>query len=90
MSINAIIIRVKRLPDGMADLELGPYSKDPPGQKVLTVINPPPYLESVVGTHIWGSSGSIIVGETLWAKRIGCTMIRLVGEWPDAVDCTNP
>lgn len=52
------------------------------GQPVLTIVNPPStqpeVLAGLIGTEIWGNASSIMVGDTLWAKRIGYTRIELV------------
>ena len=79
MSIAAIIENVTRAQDGSAVLHLGPIAKDDgPGQPRLYVLDPPVNIESAVGTKIWGSASSIMVGEIKWADRVGYCNIRLV------------
>lgn len=82
MSICAEIIGSIKNDDGTVDLMLGPIGDDGPGQKVLTVLNPPSDVETfckaVAFQKIWGSSDTIMVRETVWAKREGYTRIRLV------------
>lgn len=52
-----------------------------PGQRVLTVVNPPEGdMSGLVGTEIWGNASEIMVGDTKWAKRIGYTRIELINE----------
>ena len=80
MAINARIEGTSVMPDGTVRLTLGPWDDDPPGQQVLYVLNPPDppeQMESVIGTHIWGGSGFIMIGEKEWAKREGYLDIRL-------------
>jgi len=49
------------------------------GQSVLTVVNPPEGdMGGLVGTEIWGNASQIMVGDKLWAKRIGYTRIELI------------
>lgn len=52
------------------------------GQSVLVIVNPPTtepdILAGMVGTAIWGGGSEIMIGNTLWAKRIGYTRIELV------------
>ncbi len=84
MSINAIIQSVERLPDGTAKICLGPYNDDPTGQDSLIIVNPPEgRLDGLVGVHIWGGSGTIVIGETMWAKRNGYTRIVLLDKEPE-------
>ena len=79
MSINAVITGVTRLPDLTARLTLGPFNDDPPGQPSLILEGGfPDNIEAVIGTHIWGNSAEILIGEKVWAKRHGYTAIRLV------------
>ena len=50
-----------------------------PGQRVLTVVNPPEGdMSGLVGTEIWGNASEIMVGDKKWAKRIGYTRIELL------------
>ena len=54
------------------------------GQSVLTIVNPPTVdpaaLSGLIGVEIWGGSGAIMIGQRLWAKRIGYTKIELVSK----------
>ena len=54
------------------------------GQRSLTIMNPPTLdadkLASMIGCAIWGNASKIMVGQTVWAERIGYTKIRLVGD----------
>lgn len=56
------------------------------GQPVLTIVNPPStdlgFWPGLVGTEIWGGAGEIMVGEKVWAKRVGYTRIELVDSTP--------
>lgn len=51
------------------------------GQDVLTIINPPSLdpnvLAGLIDTEIWGNSSQLMVGDRLWARRIGYTRIEL-------------
>jgi hypothetical protein len=77
MSIDARIELVTYEADGTATLHLGPRDKrNGPGQPSLTVLNPSPGMEVMEGMEIWGGASSIVVGETVWAERIGYTSIR--------------
>lgn len=81
MSIDAEITEVEYNPDGTATLHL--VARDeragPAGQRRLIVENPKPQMDVLVGTCIWGGDSNIMVGrETVFAKRIGYTRIRLV------------
>lgn len=80
MSINAIISHIEPLDDdGHVRLFLEPYQGEGPGQATMVVTNPPAkHFDAVIGTHIWGDSEWIHVGETKWAKRIGHTRMELV------------
>jgi len=82
MSICAEIIDAICNDDGTVDLLLGPIGDEGPGQKVLTVINPPEdrqgFCKAIAFQKIWGSENQIMVGETKWADREGYTRIRLV------------
>ncbi len=79
MSIAAIIMEVVEQPDRTVKLILGPIAKDDgPGQRLLTVLNPPGNMNSSVGTRIWGGDSYIMIGETKWAERVGYTSIRLI------------
>ena len=53
-----------------------------PGQPALTIVNPPDVspdlLSSLIGTEIWGGANDILVGDTIWAKRLSYTTIELV------------
>lgn len=57
------------------------------GQSVLTLLNPPTVdpqvLAGLIGTEIWGGSGEIMVGNKLWARRVGYTSIELVSQQAD-------
>jgi len=79
MSIDAIIQDVRYLPDGTAELDLGPANdkRAPAGQPCLKVLNPVPHLDALVGSHIWGGSSEIMLGTKKLAERIGYTQIRL-------------
>ena len=80
MSINAIIEGVQVLADGTVKLVLGPFNDDAAGQERLIVMNPPSppsLLRGLIGEHIWGGCGDIMIGETRLAKREGYTRIRL-------------
>jgi len=64
-------------------LKLEPREEDGlAGQSVLTIVNPPSLdietLHGLIGTEIWGNSSQIMVGDTLFANRIGYTRIELV------------
>lgn len=82
MSICAEIIGSVCNDDGTVDLLIGPIGDDGPGQKTLTVLNPPDdretFCKAVAFQKIWGSANTIMVRETVWAKREGYTRIRLV------------
>jgi hypothetical protein len=79
MSINAIISGVTRLPNLTARLTLEPFNDDSAGQSALILEGGvPDNIESVIGTHIWGNSAEILIGEKTWAKRRGYTHIELV------------
>lgn len=80
MSIDAVITDVEYEKDGTCRLDLGPRGtlNGSGGQKSLYVTNPKPNMDACVGTEIWGGSGSIMVGDTLWARRNSYTEIELV------------
>jgi hypothetical protein len=49
------------------------------GQSVLLIVNPPTVDFSVLlGVEIWGNSSQIMIGDKVWAKRIGYTQIKLL------------
>ena len=81
MSIDARIVGV-RVVDGETKLTLEP--RDPrgtaAGQHTLVIDNPPADCSGMIGTEIWGSADTIMVGTTPWAKRIGYTHIELLRE----------
>ena len=84
MSIDAIIEDVTYNKDGTANLELKPRDSEhaPAGQRRLTVLNPPhgDLLASAIGLSIWGDSCSILIRDTVWAKREGYGSIRLLSK----------
>lgn len=83
MAIDAVIERVDRNPDGTATLHLGPrqtqHGDSCPGQSRMTILNPPPgRLDGLIGTEVWGSSESLMIGDTKWAERVGYTRAKLI------------
>lgn len=79
MAIDAVVERVTYEVDGTAILHLSDRdSQSCRGQKQLTVINPKPHMESVVGCCIWGNASQIMVRDKVWAKRLNYTTIELV------------
>jgi len=86
MSIDARIEAVN-ISGSTVKLHLVPREHDGcAGQSELTIVNPPTlnknHLSSMIGTEIWGGSGDVLVGDRKWAKRIGYTKIKLIGETP--------
>jgi len=75
MSLDAVIADVYYQDDGTAVLKLaGPVA----GPRQLLVLSPPRFLEAAIGTAIWGDHNDILVGQTVWAERVGHGAIRLV------------
>ena len=83
MAIDAVILRVRKDDDGNATLVLGARrTRDGlvgPGQREVTVVDPPRFLEAAVGTELREDRDTIFVGETVWAKRLTKHRIQLVG-----------
>lgn len=83
MSINARIAGVSYTSNGWR-LTLEPWNRDPPGQNVLFVENPPDppeRLSHLIGLHVWGDARSLLVGEEKFADRESYLSIRLVDDW---------
>jgi hypothetical protein len=80
MSIDAVVVDVKKKKNGTVDLILEPHDsrRAPAGQSKLTVVNPKGDLSGMIGVHIWGGDSSIMVKDKKIADRIGYTKIRLV------------
>ena len=80
MSIDARINDVRYLPDGTAELILAPADerRAPAGQPRIVIDNPKPNMDVLVGYHIWGGAGELMIGETKIAERIGYTHARLL------------
>lgn len=82
MSICAEIIGSECFGDGTVGIALGPIGDDGPGQACLICVNPPlnvdAFRRAILGQKIWGSADTIMVRDTVWAKREGYTRIRLV------------
>ena len=81
MSIDARVTNVVYNDDGTATLHLEARDSrvGPAGQSSLTVLNPKPHMDAMVGVEIWGGDDRIIVGrEKLFAWRVGYGSIRLV------------
>jgi len=82
MSLSAEITGTKANVDGTVTLYLSPWKEDTPGQPLLIVQNPPKdimtFMKAVIGLQIWGGQGQVMVGETVWATRLGSTTIRLI------------
>jgi hypothetical protein len=78
MSISGRVFDVRRKPDGTAELWLEPGPrKDPVGQPCLIVLNPPPHIEAMVGSYLWGGDSTIMCKDKKIADRIGYTRIRM-------------
>ena len=83
MAIDAVVTGVKRNADGTATMTLGPratpHGQSCAGQSSMTILNPPAgRLDGMVGTEVWGSADTLMVGDTKWASREGYTRCRLV------------
>ena len=75
MNIDAVIKDVIYNPDGTATLYL-----QGTGQSTLVVLDPPAHLDASIGVRIRGGNKHIMVGERVWARRLGHTRIRLVAK----------
>lgn len=81
MSIDARIDRVTYEADGTAKLHLVDRDKHSSrGVKALTVLNPAPGMEMLVGENIWGGDSQIMLGDTLVADRVSAGSIRLLSK----------
>lgn len=81
MSIDARIIDVCQMDDGTVKLHLHqPDRKRIAGQEYLTVLNPN-FGVPKIGTSIWGSANSIMIGDKTIADRIGYDKIKMLENW---------
>lgn len=79
MSIDARVERVAYEPDETVTLHLVDRdSQSCRGQSQLTVVNPRPGMEAMVGVCIWGNASKLYVRDTLFANRVSYTTIELV------------
>lgn len=85
MAISAVVQGITVLPDGTVRLALGAVEGgepgDSPGQETMIVVNPPSppdLLRGLIDCIIWGGSDELLIGETVFAERIGYTRLRLL------------
>lgn len=79
MSINAIVSGVYWGENGVHELTLeGPER----GQPILHFRDPaPPDVNLLTGQKVWGSSSTLMLGETKIADREGYTLIKFCVPW---------